>query len=98
MNKKIFISIVAATIVTAIILLSPISITNLKVFACLCGGCCIGCPADCNTIGTPIAYSYWGINKISGEVVNQISTFGIITDIFIWIILMFLIYKFIYKK
>jgi hypothetical protein len=49
-------------------------------------------------MGAPFAYYYWGVNGLSGEVVNQISTFGIIADIIILGILMFLIYRFIYKK
>ena len=95
-NKKLIISIVVAIIVTAIIFLSPLSLSSMV--HCKCGGCCVGCPGDCNTMGAPFAYYYWGVNGISGEVVNQISTFGIIADIIIWGILMFLIYRFIYKK
>ncbi|MBN1969287.1 MAG: hypothetical protein JW870_07960 [Candidatus Delongbacteria bacterium] len=95
-NKNLIISIVVTVIVTAIIFLSPLSLSNMV--HCNCGGCCIGCPGDCNTIGAPFAYYYWGVNGISGEVINQISTFGIIADIVIWGILMFLIYRFIYKK
>ena len=95
-NKKLIISIVLAIIVTAIISLLPLSSSSMV--HCLCGGCCVGCPGDCNTIGAPFAYYYWGVNDLSGEVVNQISIFGIIVDIIILGILMFLIYKFIYKK
>jgi len=98
-NKKLIISIVVAIIVTAIIFLSPVSLTeNSFGIYCECGGCCVGCPGDCNTIGAPFAYYYWGVNDMSGEVVNQISTLGIIVDIIIGGILMFLIYRFIYKK
>jgi hypothetical protein len=95
-NKNLIISLVVAIIVTAIIFLSPLSFSSTV--HCLCGGCCVGCPGDCNTIGAPFVYYYWGVNGLSSEVVNQISTFGIIADIIIWGILMFLIYRFIYKK
>jgi|GEM_PF-2746655 hypothetical protein len=95
-NKKLIVSIVVAIIVTAIIFLSPLSLSSTE--HCFCGGCCIGCPGDCNTIGAPFAYYYWGVNDITDDIVNQISTFGIIVDIIIFGILMFLIYRFIYKK
>ena len=95
-NKNLIISIIVAVIVTAIIFLLPFSLSSMV--HCGCGGCCVGCPGDCNTIGAPFAYYYWGVNGLSGEVVNQISTFGIIADIIIWGILMFLIHRFIYKR
>ncbi|PIP28015.1 MAG: hypothetical protein COX29_03410 [Candidatus Moranbacteria bacterium CG23_combo_of_CG06-09_8_20_14_all_35_22] len=95
-NKNLIISIFIAVIVTVIIFLSPISLSNMV--HCQCGGCCVGCPGDCNTKGAPFAYYYWGVNGMDGEVVNQISTFGIIADTIIWGIFMFFIYKFIYKK
>jgi hypothetical protein len=99
MAKKLIIAIVVAIIVTAIIFLSPLSLSKLSIRGhCECGGCCVGCPGDCNTIGAPFEYYYWGVNGMSGEVVNQISTFGIIADIILWGILMFLIHRFIYKK
>ena len=98
-NKKLIISIVLAIIVTLIIFLSPLSLHHLGVFGiCKCGGCCIGCPDACSSIGFPMPMFYWGVNGLSSEVVNQISTFGIIADVVIWGILMFLIYRFIYKK
>jgi hypothetical protein len=95
-NKKLMISIVLWVIISAIIFLSPISLSNLV--KCKCGGCCIDCPGDCNSIGTPFAIYYWGTNNLSGEVVNQLFLFGLIADIIVWGILMFLIYRFIYKK
>jgi hypothetical protein len=95
-NKKLLISIVVAIIITAIIFLLPISLSNMT--HCKCGGCCINCPGDCNTIGTPFALYYWGVNGLSGEVVNQMYVFGLIADIIIWLILMFVIYRFIYKR
>jgi hypothetical protein len=98
-SKNLIISIAIAIIVTAIIFLSPFSLSKLLERGhCECGGCCIGCPGDCNTIGTPFEYYYWGVNGVSGEVVNQISTFGIIIDVIIWGILMLLVYRFIYKR
>lgn len=96
MNKKLILSIILGIIVTAIIFLSPISLSSMM--KCFCGGCCVGCPGDCNAIGAPFALYYWGVNGISGGVVNQLSVFGLIADIIVWGILMFLIYRFIYKK
>ena len=95
-DKKLAISIVVAIIVTVIISLSPLSLSST--IHCWCGGCCVGCPGDCNTIGAPFAYYYWGVNNLSGEVINQISIFGIIIDIIIEGFLILLIYRFIYKK
>jgi hypothetical protein len=95
-DKKLIISIIVAIIVTAILFLLPISLSSMA--HCKCGGCCTGCPGDCNTIGAPFALYYGGVNRISGEIVSQISPFGLIADIIAWGILMFLIYKFIYKK
>ena len=61
-NKNLIISIILAIIVTAIILFSPLSLSSMV--QCFCGGCCVGCPGDCNTIGAPFAYYYWGVNGI----------------------------------
>lgn len=95
-DKKLVISIVLAIIVTAVIFLFPTSLSNIV--HCGCGGCCVGCPGDCDTIGTPFAHYYWGVNGMTGEIVNHLSTFGLIADIIVWTILMFLVYRFIYKK
>ena len=95
-NKRLIISIIVAILVTAIIFLSPISLSNLV--QCECGGCCVGCPGDCSSIGAPFAIYYWGVNGASGVVVNQIYISGLVADILVWAVLMFLIYRFVYKK
>ena len=97
-NKRIVISIILAISLTilAIVLNFMPSIPTHEV--CDCGGCCVGCPGDCNAIGLPFMVYYEGVNDISKEEVNQLFIPGILTNIIVWAILMFLIYKFVYKK
>jgi hypothetical protein len=98
MDKKTLTPVVLAIIATAVIFLFPWSFSTM-VGHCLCGGCCVGCPGDCEfTMGTPITYYYAGVNGLSGEVVNQFSFSGFITDAILWGILMFLLYRFVCRK
>lgn len=92
-DKKLII--LLAIIVTAIIFLSPLSFSRRH---CECGGCCIGCPGDCNAIGAPFALYYWGANGLSGEIVNQLSAFGLLADVIAWGTLMFLIHRYVCGK
>jgi len=95
MNNKTKIKLIILVFMIMIILFSPVSLAILV--KCLCGGCCVGCPGDCNTIGAPFAYYYWGTNVMSGEVVKQISVFGAIVDGIIIGFLAFFVYKLLYK-
>ncbi len=90
------ISIVLWVLIIVIVFLSPISLSNMA--KCFCGGCCKGCPGDCNSIGAPFAIYYWGVNNISGETVNEFSIPGFIIDLVVVGFLAFLVYKKVYKK
>jgi hypothetical protein len=65
---------------------------------CLCGGCCLGCPGDCElNVGFPVIYYASGFNEFEGNV-RLFSFSGLIVDVAVWAILLFLIYRFIYKR
>jgi hypothetical protein len=66
---------------------------------CKCGGCCKGCPGDCDfAIGFPFTYYYSGQNNLSYESISEISKFGIVADIIIWITSIIVLYFLINKK
>lgn len=88
--------IITAVLITIFVFLNTIwSLSSF--FKCLCGGCCIGCPGDCNTIGFPLAYYYWGTNWISGDYVSEFSFPNIMVDIVVWIISLALVSLYYFK-
>lgn len=96
MNKKALFFIILGVTVILVILIAPRSLSNLV--HCRCGGCCTGCPGDCNTIGAPFAYYYYGINGISQEKINKINIPGIILDGIILAVLIAIIYRIVSGK
>ena len=107
MNNKVIIPLILAAVVTIIIFLSSIySLTpsskgviyQTNIVHCFCGGCCVGCPGDCNNVGTPFLIYYWGQNGLSNKVISEFSPIGALINLIIWAVLMFIIYKFIWKR
>jgi len=106
-NKNMVISLVLAVIITITIFLFPMSLTTTdkgvivttsSMGNCLCGGCCVGCPGACNTIGTPFLLYYWGFNGLAKRSISELSILGLVIDLLVWLLLMFIIYKFVFKR
>ena len=99
-NKKSIISITLAIIITEIIFFSPFSLSTIIMRSHCNFNYIPPCSSNSydNMIGAPFAYYYWGICPITGEPMHKTSLFGMISDIITWGILMFLIYRLIYKS
>ncbi|NYZ79179.1 hypothetical protein H0N99_03450 [Candidatus Micrarchaeota archaeon] len=99
MEKRKLISQILAFLVTAVMAFSPLSVDSVigLFLGCFCGGCCLACPGNCNVIGMPFAWYYWGWNSFRGPV-GEISWVGLVIDIVVWFVVMLLIHKYVYKK
>lgn len=96
MASKSVVAIILAILVTLIIFLSPISFSSF--ITCKCGGCCEGCPGDCEALGTPLAYFYWGENKTTGDVVSKFSVLGLSVDLVVLFLVLVIGYRIYFKK
>jgi len=95
-RDKSFIPLAIAAVITAIMLLSPISL--MSDMHCECGGCCSGCPGDCTAFGAPLPLYYFGTNDITGVETNEFFIPGAIVNFVVWIVLMATVRKFVCKR
>ena len=65
---------------------------------CDCGGCCAGCPGDCNRIDLPFTIYYWGVNELTYEPLSQFTPTGLISNLVFWLIVLSFGYWFILRK